>query len=199
MVSSPLARTRQTADTVAAALGLEVEIDDDVAECAFGEWEGLTFAEVEQTWPDALAAWLASTAVAPPGGESFDEVTRRVKRSRDRMLVTFTGRTVLVVSHVTPIKTLVRLALDAPGSALYRMELSPASLTTVAWFTDGNASLRSFNDVAHLEGSLPPTWNASFDLCRTIVPVNGSARGRSSSRGAAAVRRWLPRARSRPR
>jgi ribonuclease H / adenosylcobalamin/alpha-ribazole phosphatase len=151
VVSSPLARTRQTAETVAAALGRVVVIDDDVTECAFGDWEGLTFAEVEQTWPDALSAWLASTAVAPPGGESFDEVTRRVRRSRDRMLQAYSARTVLVVCHVTPIKILVRLALDAPGSALYRMELSPASLTTVAWYPDGNASLRSFNDVSHLE------------------------------------------------
>jgi ribonuclease H / adenosylcobalamin/alpha-ribazole phosphatase len=151
VVSSPLARTRETADVVAATLGLEVQVDDGVAECAFGDWEGLTFAEVELTWPDALAAWLASTAVAPPGGESFDEVSRRVRRSRDQVLETWPGRTVLVVSHVTPIKTFVRLALDAPGSALYRMELAPASLTTVAWFSDGNASLRSFNEVGHLD------------------------------------------------
>ena len=119
------------------------------------EDEGLTFAEVELTWPDALAAWLASTAVAPPGGESFDEVSRRVRRSRDQVLETWPGRTVLVVSHVTPIKTFVRLALDAPGSALYRMELAPASLTTVAWFSDGNASLRSFNEVGHLDSLSP--------------------------------------------
>lgn len=148
VVSSPLVRTQQTAAAAAAALGLDVEVDDGIAECAFGEWEGLTFAEVESTWPDALAAWLGSTSVAPPGGESFDEVTRRVQRSRDRIREAHPGRTVLVVSHVTPIKTLVRLALGAPGSALYRMELAPASLTTVAWYPDGNASLRSFNQLS---------------------------------------------------
>jgi ribonuclease H / adenosylcobalamin/alpha-ribazole phosphatase len=156
VVTSPLARTRQTAAVVAQALGLqvEVEVDDDVAECAFGDWEGLTFTEVEQAWPDALAAWLGSTAVAPPGGESFDQVERRVRRSRDRIVDVHRGRGVLVVSHVTPIKTFVRLALGAPPSALYRMELSPASLTTVAWYVDGNASLRTFNDIAHLDGLL---------------------------------------------
>lgn len=150
VVASPLARARETAATVARALGLEVEVDDDIAECAFGEWEGLTFAEVEQTWPDALSAWLASTAVAPPNGESFDEVNRRVTRARDRIRDTYPAQTVVVVSHVTPIKVLVCLALDAPSSGLYRMELAPASLTTISWFADGNASLRSFNDLAHL-------------------------------------------------
>jgi probable phosphoglycerate mutase len=154
VVSSPLRRAQQTAEAVALALGLDVEVDADVAECAFGEWEGLTFAEVQQTWPDAMSAWLGSTAVAPPGGESFDEVERRVRRVRDRLVAEHPARGVLVVSHVTPIKTFVRLALAAPSSALYRMELSPASLTTVAWYTDGNASLRSFNDIAHLDGLL---------------------------------------------
>ena len=62
------------------------------------------------------------------------------------------GRTVLVVSHVTPIKLLVRSALDAPMAALFRMELDPASITRVSWWEDGNASLRVFNDTSHLRG-----------------------------------------------
>jgi probable phosphoglycerate mutase len=150
VVTSPLARARETAEPVAAALGTAVRVEDDLRECAFGEWEGLTFAEVEEGWPDEVAAWLASSAVAPPGGESFDAVSARVARARDRLLARYPGKTVLLVSHVTPIKTLVRLALEAPPHALYRMELSPASLTTVQWFPDGNASLRVFNDTAHL-------------------------------------------------
>jgi probable phosphoglycerate mutase len=62
---------------------------------------------------------------------------------------------VVVVSHVTPIKTLVLLALQAPARAAYRMELAPASLSTVLWFDDGNASLRSLNDTQHLGDLLP--------------------------------------------
>jgi len=152
VVASPLARTRETADVVAAALGLDVRIDEGVAECAFGDWEGLTFAEVQAQDPVALEQWLASTAVAPPGGESFDELTGRVGRARDRLIARYPGQTVVVVTHVSPIKTLVRLALDAPARAIYRMELTPASLTELAYFADGNVSLRSFNDVAHLSG-----------------------------------------------
>ena len=154
VVSSPLARARQTAQVAATVLGLAMEVDDDLVECAFGDWEGLTFAQVQQTWPQALADWLGSTSVAPPGGESFDQVERRVRRARDRIVEDHPARGVLVVSHVTPIKTFVRLALGAPSSALYRMELSPASLTTVAWYADQNASLRTFNDIAHLDGLL---------------------------------------------
>jgi probable phosphoglycerate mutase len=150
ILSSPVRRARQTADVVAAALGLPVREAEGFRECAFGEWDGHTFAEVKQGWPAELAAWLGSTAVRPPGGESFDEVERRVRRARDQLVARYAGRTVLVVSHVTPVKMLVRLALGAPATALYRMEMSPASLTEIAWYADGNASLRRFNDAAHL-------------------------------------------------
>jgi probable phosphoglycerate mutase len=150
VVSSPLRRARQTADLVAAELGLPVREVETLRECAFGEWEGLTFAEVQERWPDELTAWLADTSVAPPRGESFDAVAARVRRARDQLLARHPGRTVLAVSHVTPIKLLVREALTAPLSALYRMELSPASLTEIDWYAGGAASLRQFNDDAHL-------------------------------------------------
>jgi Fructose-2,6-bisphosphatase len=85
--------------------------------------------------------------VTPPGGESFDGVDRRVRFARDKLLARHPEGTVLVVSHVTPIKTLVRVALGAPATALHRMELSPASLTEIQWYGNGVASLRSFNEV----------------------------------------------------
>jgi probable phosphoglycerate mutase len=73
-----------------------------------------------------------------------------VSVARDQLLARYPGRTVLVVTHVTPIKMMVRDALDAPMSVLYRMELTPASLTEVHWFANGTASMRRFNDGAHL-------------------------------------------------
>ncbi len=150
IVSSPLTRSKETANRVAASLGLPVEIDDDLRECDFGEWEGLTFAEVQGQWPGELTAWLASTEVAPPKGESIADVTVRVRRARDRLLRQHPARTVLVVSHVTPIKQLVCLALNVEPAAVFRMELAPASISVVLWFADGNASLRLFNDTSHL-------------------------------------------------
>ncbi|NEB66398.1 bifunctional RNase H/acid phosphatase, partial [Streptomyces fulvissimus] len=80
--------------------------------------EGLTFGEVRERWPDQLTAWLAAPGAAPPGGESFEEVAARVAEARDRLRAAHAGRTVLLVSHVTPVKTLVRLALDAPWHSL---------------------------------------------------------------------------------
>ncbi|MEW2454326.1 bifunctional RNase H/acid phosphatase [Streptomyces albus] len=151
VVASPLRRCQETAAAVAGRLGLQVRTDEGLRETDFGAWEGLTFAEVRERYPEDLDAWLASPAARPTGGgESFEEVARRVAVARDRLLARYTGRTVLVVTHVTPVKTLVRLALGAPPQSLFRMELSAASLSAVAYYADGNASLRLLNDTAHL-------------------------------------------------
>ncbi|MFJ3878090.1 bifunctional RNase H/acid phosphatase [Streptomyces sp. NPDC090077] len=151
VVSSPLRRCRETAQAVADRLGLPVAVEEGLRETDFGAWEGLTFAEVRERFPDDLQAWLDSPRAAPTGGgESFTAVTRRVSAARDRLLAAHAGRTVLLVTHVTPVKTLVRLALGAPPESLFRMELSAASLSAVAYYADGNASVRLLNDTSHL-------------------------------------------------
>jgi len=155
VVTSPLLRARQTAEVVAAAAGLEPVVEDGLRETDFGAWEGCTFGEVQLSWPDELAAWLSDTAVAPPDGESFDATAVRVRRARDRLLAAHGGRTLVVVSHVSPIKTLLRFALDAPPSALYRMHLDLACLSEVRWYADGPAVVRSLNDTGHLRRAAP--------------------------------------------
>ncbi|MFJ3226720.1 bifunctional RNase H/acid phosphatase [Streptomyces sp. NPDC086783] len=151
IVSSPLARCRETAGVVAERLGLDVVVEDGLRETDFGAWEGLTFGEVRERHPEDLNAWLHSAEAEPTGGgESFEAVARRVAVTRDKLVAAYAGRTVLLVSHVTPVKTLVRLALGAPPESLFRMELSAASLSALAYYADGNASLRLLNDTSHL-------------------------------------------------
>ncbi|MER8010407.1 bifunctional RNase H/acid phosphatase [Streptomyces sp. NPDC094149] len=151
IVASPLARTRETAAIVARHLGLEVSVEDEIRETDFGAWEGLTFAEVRERYPDDLTRWLADPTVEPSGGgESFAATATRIAAARDKLVEAYAGRTVLLVSHVTPIKTFIQLALGAPPKSLFRMELSAASLSAVAYYADGNASVRLFNDTSHL-------------------------------------------------
>ncbi|SMF33957.1 bifunctional RNase H/acid phosphatase [Streptomyces sp. Amel2xC10] len=151
ILASPLARTRETAGAVAARLGLEVVVEEGLIETDFGAWEGLTFGEVRERHPEDLNRWLADPEAEPTGGgESFAATAARISATRDKLTSAYAGRTVLLVTHVTPIKTLVRLALGAPPESLFRMELSAASLSAVAYYADGNASVRLFNDTSHL-------------------------------------------------
>ncbi|MFC8345059.1 bifunctional RNase H/acid phosphatase [Streptomyces sp. NPDC057280] len=151
ILASPLARTRQTAAAVADRLGLDVTVEDGLRETDFGAWEGLTFGEVRERYPDDLNRWLSDPDAEPTGGgESFAATATRIAATRDKLIATYAGRTVLLVTHVTPIKTFVRLALGAPPESLFRMELSAASLSAVAYYADGNASVRLFNDTSHL-------------------------------------------------
>lgn len=147
IVASPLLRTRQTADEIAAALDVPVQIDDGFAEVAFGDWDGHSFGDIARQWPEEMDAWLASTSVAPPGGESFDAAAARVDAARQRLLGEHAGRTVVVVSHVSPIKLMVGAALGADITSIYRMELAPASISTITWWPDGAPSLRNFSVV----------------------------------------------------
>ncbi|HEV7583997.1 MAG TPA: bifunctional RNase H/acid phosphatase [Mycobacterium sp.] len=150
VVSSPLQRAYDTAAAAAKALGLDVTVDDDLIETDFGAWEGLTFAEAAARDPALHARWLSDTATEPPGGESFDAALERVCRARERIVATYQGATVLVVSHVTPIKMLLRLALDAGPSILYRLHLDLASLSIAEFYSDGASSVRLVNQTGYL-------------------------------------------------
>ena len=150
VITSPLQRAYDTAAKAAKALGLDVTVDDDLIETDFGAWEGLTFGEAAERDPELHRTWLRDTSITPPDGESFDSVLDRVQRVRNRVTAEHAGETVLVVSHVTPIKTLLRLALDAGPGILYRLHLDLASLSIAEFYPDGASSVRLVNETSYL-------------------------------------------------
>jgi probable phosphoglycerate mutase len=150
IIASPLTRARQTAQAVADELGLEVFIDDDLRECDFGDWDGLTFAEASERAGVALSQWLGNPEMAPPGGESMLQLAARVAEAQRRILFAHSGKNVLIVAHVGSIKMLVREALGAPISTIHRLQLAPASLCTVRWYADGNSAMHTFNETSYL-------------------------------------------------
>jgi probable phosphoglycerate mutase len=151
VVSSPLSRCVRTAELIAAEVGgVPVTVLDDLIECDFGEWEGLTFAEVQERWPAEMTEWLASVDVAPPGGESFRSVAKRVRKAFATALQAYGGGTVVMVSHVTPIKLALQDALAASDAFLHRLYLDAAGVSTMDVWPDGNIAVRSVNETAHL-------------------------------------------------
>jgi probable phosphoglycerate mutase len=150
VVSSPLRRAAATAAIAADELGLTAVTDDDLRETDFGEWEGLTLAEIKQRWPAAVAAWRHNPQQAPPGGESFADTAHRVHRACDRLLRDHGGQTILVVSHITPIKILLCRALSVPLATLYRLYLGSACINEIQWHGREFAAVRRVNDTSHL-------------------------------------------------
>ena len=150
VVTSPVRRTRESAEILAERLGVRLVEEPGFAEMEFGTWDGMTFDEVRDQRPDEIESWLGSLDIAPGGGESFREVEKRVLDGLSRVLETYAGKTVVVVGHVTPIKVMVSHAVDAPLTSLFRMELSTASVSVVSFFGDPGsddirASLRLYN------------------------------------------------------
>jgi ribonuclease H / adenosylcobalamin/alpha-ribazole phosphatase len=165
VVTSPVRRTRESAEILAERLDVGLVEEPGFAEMEFGTWDGLTFDEVREQHPDELESWMGSLDVAPVDGESFREVEKRVLDALSRVLERYVGKTVVVVTHVTPIKTLVAHAIDAPLTSLFRMELSTASVSVVSFFgeegdDDTRASLRLYNAQAPGAGQMldPQRW-----------------------------------------
>jgi broad specificity phosphatase PhoE len=151
VLSSPLARCTRTAELIAAEVGgVPVTVIPDLIECDFGDWEGLTFAEVQERWPNEMREWLASPAVAPPDGESFKAVSKRVRGVLATIKQSYAGGVVVVVSHVSPIKLILQDALAASDAFLHRMFLDAAGVSTMDVWPDGNIAVRSVNETSHL-------------------------------------------------
>lgn len=151
VLSSPLRRCTRTAELIAAEVGgVPVTVLPDLIECDFGQWEGLTFAEVQERWPDEMQQWLDSARVAPPGGESFEAVAVRSRAALATAVKEYAGETVVLVSHVSPIKLILRDALDASDAFLHRLFLDAAGVSTMDVWPDGNIAVRSVNETAHL-------------------------------------------------
>jgi ribonuclease H / adenosylcobalamin/alpha-ribazole phosphatase len=149
--SSPLRRAADTAVHIQAACGAELRLDSRLAEGSFGRWEGLTRAEVLQLGPhdaEMLAHWESDSACAPAGGESIESIQKRVVSLMDDLRKEFLGSSVVLVSHVGPIKALLATVLDIPLQSTRRLFLDPCTISVVEW--GAQPVLRLFNSHAHL-------------------------------------------------
>jgi len=134
--SSPLQRAVATAEPIAAALGMTVQIDVRLRETAVGEWEGLSHAAVRArsaTDAELLARWYTDPRCMPPGGESWQAVQTRTLDLVHTLAAAFPGAWLALVSHVGPIKGLIYAALQAPLPGVQHLWLDPATVSVVDW------------------------------------------------------------------
>jgi probable phosphoglycerate mutase len=134
--SSPLERARQTANAVAAEHSLAVEAYDELIEVDFGEWTGRTFQELEE-----LAAWRmynrSRSTTQIPGGEHPSAVARRATRALEALHRRHPGETIAVVSHAEIIRSAVLRYLGYSLDLYHELEIPPASITKIAFTTNG--------------------------------------------------------------
>ena len=150
--ASDLTRTMQTAESVVGDSGLAVTPVPELREFAYGEWEGLTFAEAEALDPAGFAERMMRQSVeyAPPGGESVGEVVARVRAFHDGVRARHgSGENVLVVGHGGSLPALLVCLLGIPTEHLVRFRLNTASLSVVRTFSDAGV-LELWNDTSHL-------------------------------------------------
>ena len=131
MIASPLVRTRQTAEAIASEVGLDIHFDDAWIECGFGEWDGLTVAEVQAKYPNDWSAWVSSPSYAPPGGESYNEVAARIEPAFTDLALTYPDKTIVVVAHNMVIKTIASQVMQANIESIYHIDIAPCSITSI--------------------------------------------------------------------
>jgi probable phosphomutase (TIGR03848 family) len=130
--SSPLERALETAAPIAVEQQLEVGTARGLVEIDFGEWTGKTLAELNPVpeWK-LFNSYRSGTRI--PGGESMAEVLARALAELDRILDSHSGNLVALVSHGDVLRMLMAHFLGIPWDLLHRIELSPASVSVVAF------------------------------------------------------------------
>ena len=134
--ASPLQRTRETAAPIGKALGMKVQTDKGLLECDFGDWTGQDLAKLRKL-PEWKAVQRNPSGFRFPGGESFSEMATRMTTTVDRYRAKHPGKTVIAVSHADPIKAMASVALGVPLDLFQRIDISPCSMTVIAFMADG--------------------------------------------------------------
>lgn len=150
VVASPIRRTQETANIIANALSVGVLTNENIAEISFGDWDGFTNDEVAAKWPVEMADWRGSWTIAPPNGESLEEFDSRVQLGRREILKEHAGKTVVVVSHVMPIRGFLKAGMDANAAVYWRPQVAPCSITIIRFWGDQAAEVVTLNSTSHL-------------------------------------------------
>ena len=150
VLHSPQLRATQTATAVAKHFEVSMESDARFKEIGFGNWEGHSMAEMEASSAQEITNWRGSVSVKPPGGESVDELELRVRSALTEAITEFNGQTVAIVSHMMPLRAILRHALGGPNSLSWTLQFAPASVSVVRYFGPNFAEVFAINSCQHL-------------------------------------------------
>src|SRR5215471_6786362 len=138
--SSPLERAQETAEPIAAAVGVPVNVEPGLLECDYGEWTGLPLKELSRK-PEWKTVQRYPSGFRFPGGESFTEMQARITGTLARIVGRHTGKIVVAVSHADPIKAAVAHAIGTPLDLFQRIVIGTASISALAYSLSSSAAL----------------------------------------------------------
>jgi probable phosphoglycerate mutase len=161
--SSDLGRAHDTADLIAAPHGLPVQALSDLRERCYGVFEGKNAEEIRASYADAFETWLTDRErLAPPGGETQEQLSERVMRALRGILEVRPGETVAVAAHGGPVKSALFAVLRIPIDSWDRTWVSNGSITILRG-TPQELRLACFNDTSHLDLAQAPVPSAEND------------------------------------
>ena len=134
--ASPLERTAETAKPIARKLGLRVRTERGLLECHFGQWTGARLASLAKK-PEWTQVQRCPSGFRFPGGESFLEMQARITSAISRLVQLHPGQTIVAVSHADPIKAAVAAAAGTPLDLFQRLNVSPCSVSVLAYSPTG--------------------------------------------------------------
>jgi probable phosphoglycerate mutase len=151
LYSSDLARARQTAAPLAARSGVALQQDAGLRERGFGDFEGLSFAQIEQRWPEQAAAWRRrDPEFGARGGEVLRDFRERVVAAVARLARAHRGQHIALVTHGGVLDLLYREATRVPLDAPRTWQLANAGINRLLHSAQGLV-LVGWGDVGHLQ------------------------------------------------
>jgi alpha-ribazole phosphatase len=156
--TSDLGRAHETAAIALAGRDVPLHLDARLREVAFGRWEGMTFAEIKDKYPDDVAARDRDRVhYAMPGGESLQQLGDRVASFMREVLPPHEGKSILFVAHGGTVNAVIATLLDIPLTSWWRLRNHNANVNVLR-FTPEGPRLASFNDTCHLEATAELKW-----------------------------------------
>jgi probable phosphoglycerate mutase len=153
--SSDLRRARDTAIGVAAVAGLAVQTEPRLRERAFGDFEGLTFEQIEQRWPEQALRWRRrDPAFGAAGGETLGEFYARSVEVALQLAARHPAQAIAIVAHGGVLDCLYRAAVGIELRAARTWQVTNAAVNRLLWTPQG-FTLVGWNDTGHLDEALP--------------------------------------------
>jgi alpha-ribazole phosphatase len=162
--ASDLLRAWQTAQAIHLAMSADASDgavpaiipEPRLREMNFGDWQGLTYAEIQTRYPEGVKDWEADLqSFCPPGGESLAQMARRTKEALEDILARHADQTVLVVAHGGSLQTLITLATGQTADKMWLFPLKNTSVSEIEFYASGSL-ITLLNDTCHL--AQPDGW-----------------------------------------